>query len=319
MCSLHSTGGRYVQIHTTIEYYSPDPCVIALGCFDGVHRGHAEVIKTAKKAAQIRHLPLCVFTFAAPPRNYFIPRSVPLITDTAEKLSILEDIGVDRALCLPLSHEIFSITPEDFIDKILAGRLRAVHVVCGFNYTFGAKGVGNTELLKQRCETLGIGVTVVPEFTMDGVAISSSLVREAVKNGDMETAKKYLGRSFFLRSTVVNGQHLARTLGFPTVNTVPDPKLLLPKNGVYATRISFDGIQKFGITNVGVRPTVNTGITCAETHIFDFCGDLYGKEITVEFLHFLRPERKFPSVEIMAEQIRADIETAKEILSLNDM
>lgn len=304
-----------MQIYTTTEYYSPAPCVVALGCFDGVHKGHAEVIRSARKVADIRGLPLCVFTFEAPPRNYFLPSSVPLITDAAEKLRILEEMGIDVALCLPLQEEIFSITAEDFISNILAGRLRAVHAVCGFNYTFGARGAGNATLLQEYGARFGIGVTTVPEFKLEGAFVSSSAVREAVTRGDVETAQKYLGRPFFLRAVVVNGQHLARKLGFPTVNITPKEGLLLPKNGVYLTKVRFDGTEKYGITNVGVRPTVNTRLLCAETHIFDFDKDLYGKEIKVEFIKFIRPEQKFPSVEAMAEQIRRDIKTAKDMLT----
>ena len=223
-------------------------------------------------------------------------------------------MGVDTVLCLPLHEEIFSITAEDFISNILAGRLRAAHVVCGFNYTFGARGAGNAKFLQEYGARFGISVTTVPEFKLDGAYVSSSAVREAVTAGDMETAQAYLGRPFFLRAVVVNGQHLARKLGFPTVNITPAEGLLLPKNGVYLTRVRFDNTQKYGITNVGVRPTVNTKLMCAETHIFDFDGDLYGKEIRVEFLRFIRPEQKFPSVDDMAEQIRQDIQAAKDIL-----
>ena len=150
------------------------------------------------------------------------------------------------------------------------------------------------------------------EYKLENTTLSSSLIRQKIAEGDMKTVTALLGREYSLTSTVVDGQHLARKLGFPTVNICPEPSKILPKNGVYVTRIRFDGEIWYGITNTGVRPTVDTKITCAETHIFDFDGNLYGKQITVEFLEFIRPEQKFPCIEAMAEQIKRDIVKARE-------
>ncbi|MBQ9112099.1 MAG: bifunctional riboflavin kinase/FAD synthetase [Clostridia bacterium] len=302
--------------HNTITYVSPCPCVLALGCFDGVHSGHREVISTAKAIAADAGLPLTVFTFEQPPRNFFAPASVPIITPPAEKARIFETLGVDNAIIIPHSAEIFSMSAEGFIDNIIIGRLRAAHIVCGFNYTFGAKGLGSTDLLTDRCKSNGIDVTVIPEYRMGGQSVSSSAIREAVAAGDMKTAAILLGRPYSLTSVVVDGQHLARRLGFPTVNTIPESGILLPKNGVYASRIRFDGEERFGITNVGIRPTVDTNILCAETHIFDFDGDLYGKRITVEFIEFIREETRFPDVDVMADQVKNDIITARGIFGI---
>ena len=154
----------------------------------------------------------------------------------------------------------------------------------------------------------------MPEYRVDGLSVSSSEIRSLISGGDVKTAAALLGYHYSITSEVVSGQHLARKLGFPTANVLPEKDMLLPKNGVYLTKTSFDGFSYYGITNVGIRPTVDTGILCAETHMFDFEGDVYGKRITTEFIEFVRSEKKFSSIEEMAAQVREDIENAKQIL-----
>jgi riboflavin kinase/FMN adenylyltransferase len=300
-----------VKIYEYDPYASSCEAVVALGCFDGVHKGHRALIETAKGLANKKDLPLCVFTFSEPPKNFFSSSPVGLITSNEHKLDILERLGVDMALCVTPSKEFFSLSAEDFIKDVLFEKLRAAHVVCGFNYTFGAGAKGNAQLLESICKENGVGLTVCPEYKENGITISSSLIRDAISEGNMGNVTKYLGRPFSISATVVNGQHLASKLGFPTVNMLPDPKLILPKNGVYLTKVLFEGNERYGITNVGLRPTVDTRFICVETHLFDFDGDLYGKNMTVEFLDFIRPETKFADINSMAEQIKRDIKTAK--------
>ena len=292
-----------------------EKCVVALGCFDGVHKGHAHVLRTARKKADALGLPLCVFAFDAPPRNFFSLDAVPLITCREDKLRLFEEIGVDISVCIPFDKTILSVSAQDFIKDVLIEKLKAEHLICGYNYTFGKGAAGDPSLIKEMCEPIGIGVTVVGDYIQDGIPVSSSLIRELVSNGEVDKAVKYLGRPYSITAPVVNGQHLARRLGFPTVNILPTTDVLIPRYGVYVSSVSFDSQTKYGITNVGVRPTVDTHVLCAETHLFDFEGDLYGKEIRVEFLYFLRGEVKFDSVDKMAERIRADIETAKEYIN----
>ena len=295
----------------SIDFLSDTPLVVALGCFDGVHRGHSSVLKTAKDRADELGIPFCVFTFEEPPRNFFSPHSIKLLTTKEEKLDLFEKSGADVAVCVPFDKKIIEVEAEDFVKKILIENLSATHVVCGYNYTFGKKALGNTELLRSICTEHGVGVTVTDDVTVNGISVSSSVIRAMLADGNVEGATSLLGRYYSISGSVVNGQHLARSLGFPTVNIIPNEKQLTPKNGVYLTRICFDGEEKFGITNVGIRPTVNTNILCAETHIFDFDGNLYEKSITVEFIRFIRKETKFSSVEGMATQVKKDIEVAK--------
>ena len=185
---------------------------------------------------------------------------------------------------------------------------------CGFDFTFGAKGLGNPERLSALCEARGLALSVVPPFSLDGEAVSASSIREAVENGNVELAARLLGRAYSITETVVHGQHLARDLGFRTINQILPANKAVPRYGVYVSRIEMHGESHYGISNVGMRPTVGGTLLCAETHIFDFSGDLYDTTLTVSFLHFLRPETRFDSLEQLTKQVNTDIVSAKEWL-----
>ena len=303
-----------MRIYNSSDARLDTPAVVALGCFDGVHIGHAAVIRTAKEKATALGLPLAVFTFTKPPRSFFSPVAVPMICTTEEKLALLETLGVDNVLCLPLSSELLQTSAHDFIEQILLSQMKAAHVVCGYDYTFGKHALGNTELIQSVCNAAGVGVDVVGKTTYQDTPVSSSRIRAAIAEGDVELAHALLGRPYSLTSRVVDGQHLARALGFPTVNILPDKCLVLPRNGVYLTRTSVGDRCFFGVTNAGTRPTVDTRFPCVETHLLDFDGDLYGKTIKTEFIKFIRDEKKFPSVDDMAKQVRKDIQTARDML-----
>ncbi len=306
-----------MKITHSIHYHTDTPTVVALGCFDGVHLGHAAVIRAAKEQADRLGIATAVFTFTEPPKNFFSPHSVPLITPPAQKEALISRIGADLLLSIPFDKEIATLSAEDFLRLVLRDRLRAAHIVCGFNYSFGARGAGNVALLESFCREKGIGLTVMPPIEADGQTVSSSLIRQAVMEGDLPTVRRLLGRNYSLCARVIDGQKLARRLGFPTLNQEIPEGVAVPRYGVYATRIH--GVDSpaplHGITNVGMRPTVKGTLLCSETHIFDFDGDLYGKELTVEFLAFLRPEAAFSSIDKLQEQVNADIVTARAYLS----
>ena len=304
-----------MKTYTNLFHHSPSPCVVALGCFDGVHLGHRAVIGEAVTVAKSKQLPSLVWTFEEPPKNFFSPASVPLITDPQEKRAQIRALGVDTLVCAPFDPSVAALSPEEFFRVILCEKLKACHIVCGYNYSFGAKGAGNATLLRKLCEQNGIGISVIPPVSVRGNEISSTQIRAAVEEGRTEDACALLGRPYAIRTLVIDGQKLARRLGFPTVNQVFRRGILVPRKGVYATRVRFCGKQKYGITNVGTRPTVNGNLLCAETHIFDFNGNLYGKTVTVEFLCFLRPETKFASVEALSKQVHRDIEDTKAYLA----
>ena len=308
-----------MKIYSSVNHSSRSSCVVALGCFDGVHIGHARVISTARNIADSLGCSCAVWTFDEPPRNYFIKNGVPLITDQKEKEDLIRDLGVDKLISVPFTRETARISAEDFFENILVNRLRAVHIVCGFNYTFGAEGLGNEHMLAELCRERGIGFTVVPAVSISGVTASSSAIRDALIAGDTRLASSLLGRPHSLRTVVISGQRLGRRLGFPTLNQEFPTGRLVPKHGVYISRITIDGRGKsyFGITNVGTRPTVGGTSLFAETNIFDFSDDLYGKTVKVEFLEFLRDERKFPTLTQLTEQIEKDVAVAKEYVKRN--
>ncbi len=302
-----------MTIYSNFLSPAPTPCAVALGCFDGVHRGHAAVLSKARELAADLGCTPAALSFTQPPRNFFVPNSVSLLTSPEEKAARIEALGIERLWHIPFDEQISAVSPEDFFFKLLAERLRAVHLICGFNYTFGARAEGNVALLDKLCRENGIGLTVLPPVSTDGAEVSSSAIRKAVTEGKPELAPAALGRPYSLRASVVDGQKLARRLGFPTVNQIFPASLTVPRYGVYVSRIRVpDQVSPFfGITNVGTRPTVNGTLLCAETHLFCFEGDLYGKEIEVEFLHFMRPERKFGSLDELTRQVEEDIQTAK--------
>lgn len=304
-----------MKIVRSIQYQSNTPTVVALGCFDGVHLGHTAVIRAATEQAKTMGLPSLVFAFSEPPRNFFSPGSVAVITEARDKEALIDALGADLCLSVPFDRSVAELSAEEFLETILFHRLRAAHVVCGFNYSFGANGRGNVTLLEDFCRRRGIGFTACPPTLLEGQPVSSSLIRSAIAKGDMPSVRRLLGRNYSILGKVVDGQKLARNLGFPTVNQLLSDRIAVPRHGVYATKIhgaSPTGVL-FGITNVGLRPTVKGRLLCAETHIFDFSDDLYGKELSVEFLSFLRPEIPFPSLDALKEQVEKDIREARKL------
>ena len=295
---------------------SPRSTVVALGCFDGVHVGHVAVLKKAKEIAVTLGCDAAALSFTTPPKNFFVPRAVSLLTTPQEKAARIEALGIDLLWHIAFDQQISAITPESFFCELLLGQLRAKHIVCGFNYTFGAHAAGNVALMEELCRAHGVGLTVLPPVSIAGNEVSSSAIRQAITDGRPEDAAIALGRSYSVKSSVIDGQKLARKLGFPTVNQCFPKHLAVPRYGVYASRIRTEHspVCFYGISNVGTRPTVNGSLLCVETHLFDFDGDLYGKEIEVEFLAFLRDEKRFDNLEELSAQVKADILTAKNLI-----
>ncbi len=279
---------------------------VALGFFDGVHEGHKAVINAAVKYSRENNIPAVVWTFVDSPKKTSLS-----ITDSAERRSVLKDLGVDILIEFPFSDEVKELSNEAFVNTVLKGCLNAEKVFCGFNYSFGAGGKGTPEELKKLCEEQGISVEISEEISVRGETVSSTRIREYIENGQAEKAAALLGRSYGLSGCVKDGKKLGRTLGFPTANVNLPKNKVIPKDGVYLTKTEFDGKFYYGITNIGTNPTVEDKQRRAENFIFDFNGDLYGKEIKITFLRFIRGEKKFDSVEELAEQVKKDIETAK--------
>lgn len=290
---------------------------VALGCFDGVHIGHSEIISQAVKTAREFSLCSVVWSFQAPPRNFLSGDSGQnaILTPLSEKKALIRSLGVDILVSIEFNEKIAKLSPREFFTDILIDRLNAKQIFCGFNYRFGRKGSGDIKMLEELCQEFGIVLTVIDEITVDNVTVSSSEIRACLFNGDIEKAQKMLGRPFSIKGKVTDGQHLGRKLGFPTINQdIPEGKILI-KNGVYLTKVRFEGRTKYGITNIGLRPTVEGKGPICETHILGYKGNLYGKTVTVEFVKFLRSERKFNSLEELTAQVNKDIEEAKKYSS----
>ena len=274
------------------------PTVIALGFFDGVHRGHGALLRrTAEVACRLNATP-AAFTFDRPPKEVVTGKPVPLINSTQERQELMERLyGIRQVIVAPFDHEMMTMNWEDFITKLLVGTYGAVHLVAGHDYRFGHKNAGTPELLQEKCRQLGLGCDIIPKVEYDGITVSSTYIRQLVESGQVERAAEFLGHRHCLSQTVTHGFRFGRTIGIPTINfTVPD-HVLVPERGVDITRVYLpDGSSFADVTNVGPRPTVSdSGKVSIETFLLDFDGDLYGKRIRLEFCRRLREEKKFDS------------------------
>ena len=289
--------------------------VIALGFFDGVHLGHGALLRRAAEEAKKRGCESAVFTFDRPPKEVITGVPCPLINSPEDRAELVKRLyGIDEMLMVPFDDEMRTTPWDRFVTDILVGRYGAVHLVAGHDHHFGHRNQGSPELLREKCAELGLGCDIIPAVTLDGVTVSSTHIRKLLEEGDVETARAFLGHPHVLTQTVGHGRQLGRTIGIPTANLVAPPHVLLPRRGVYAAKITLpDGRAFGGVTNVGVRPTVNNGQdVTVEPWILDFDGDLYGQAIRVEFYRRLRDERKFESLDALKAQIETDAGKTRE-------
>ena len=284
---------------------------VALGCFDGVHIGHAKIISEAVGIAKNKGLCSVIWSFEMPPKSILKNEKGILITPLNEKKRLIRALGADYLVSVPFNEKIASLTPREFFESILIEKLNAKHIVCGYNYRFGRGGSGDAELLRSLCDERGISLTVIREVKINEKTVSSSAIRALLKDGMLKDAEKMLGRRYYIRAKVSDGQHLGRSLGFPTVNQALNAESSPLRKGVYLTQTKINGQIKYGVTNVGNRPTVTENSLVCETHILDFNGSLYGKTLKVEFIEFIRDERKFTSLDDLKKQIEADVKTAR--------
>ena len=288
--------------------------VIALGFFDGVHRGHGALLRrTAEVACRLDATP-AAFTFDRPPKEVVTGTPVPLINSPQERQELMERLyGIRQVIMAPFDHAMMTMPWQDFITELLVKRYGAVHLVAGHDYHFGYKNAGNPQLLQEKCRQLGLGCDIIPKVEYDGVTVSSTYIRQLVKAGQLERAAEFLGHRHCLSQTVSHGFHFGRTIGIPTINfTVPD-HVLVPERGVYITRVYLpDGSSYAGVTNVGTRPTVSDSADVSiETFLLDFDGDLYGKRIRLEFCRRLREERKFETAQALKAEVEKNVAQAR--------
>jgi len=280
---------------------------IALGYFDGLHLGHIEVIGEAMAHARMQGAASAVFTFNCDTTLPKFQQQEDIIS-FENKCELLDRMGVDYIFA-PDFAEVCGLSAEDFVKEILVKRLNADFACCGGNFRFGRNGSGTPELLTSLAERYGMsGVRIVEDVCLDGEMISSTRIRELIREGDIEEANKLLGYDMWFRLTVVHGNEFGRTMSFPTINQIIPKTNIIPRFGVYESRVEVNGKKYAGITNIGVRPTVSdTGETVMETHILGFDGDLYGQKISISLCGFLRPERKFSNIDELKSQISQDI------------
>ncbi|MCR5035462.1 MAG: bifunctional riboflavin kinase/FAD synthetase [Clostridia bacterium] len=284
-----------------------EPTVVALGNFDGIHRGHQEIITRTVKEADAAGLKSAVFTFSN--HTSSVLKNVPPVKNilyAEEKMRILEEMGVEYVFNIPFTEEILRMRPEEFIDRILVERFNIREAYCGFNYSFGYKASGTPEVLMHEGLKRGLGIHVQEPYMIDGIVVSSTYIRRLIEEGRMEEVTKFMGRMYAISGEIIVGNKLGRTIGFPTCNTVVDDTMVTPPNGVYITTCTIDGMLRPSVTNVGVKPTIGTYEKNIETHVFDFAEDVYGKQIRVDFIRHTRGERKFDGIEALKKQIQND-------------
>ena len=270
----------------------------ALGSFDGLHLGHRQVIGNTLSAPGLRP---AVITFQQNPSFSLQKKPVPLLTTNEQKLALLKEMGVEVVYLLPFDR-IRDMEPEDFVEALYrVCRVRALS--CGFNFRFGKNGRGDAGLLKELCREKGIELSVTPPVSVAGETVSSTRIRACLEQGDVQQAGQLLGRPFGYDFEVTHGRQLGRTWGTPTINQPFPAGYVLPRFGVYASLVEVEGQKYYGVTNIGVKPTVGSDCALSETWIPEFSGDLYGKKVPVELLDFIRPERKFDSLDQLKNEI----------------
>ena len=278
--------------------------IFALGFFDGVHLGHRALLDECKRLATEYGAKTAAITFDAHPQSCFGAEVPPLLTNLPQRTALLKETGMDRVLVLPATRDTMATPWETFLAQLRSQG--AAGFVCGHDFRFGCRGEGNAEKLSDYCRREGLPCTVVPEQLLGGVRISSSHIRALLAAGDVEETARFLGRPYGITGQVVTGRKLGRTIGVPTANVLIPEGVVVPKLGVYACTCHINGKIHVAVTNIGSRPTVQGHQVRAESWILDFDGDLYGREITLHFHKFLRPEQKFDSLEALRAQIQLD-------------
>ncbi|HHW56595.1 MAG TPA: bifunctional riboflavin kinase/FAD synthetase [Clostridia bacterium] len=289
-----------------------DAKVIALGNFDGIHIGHQQLINKAILLAKENNLSSAVFSFKQHTSKILMPeRKLELITNYQKKVEILNQFELDYSIFFDFTEDFSKLTAEEFIKKILVDLLKVRIVVVGQNYRFGYKALGDVEILKKYSKTYFFEVCVAPSVVKDGIIVSSSYIRELIKSGKIEEANSLLGRFFSLQGRVIHGQQLGRKLGFPTANLQIPEDLVLPKAGVYVTRVKIHDKLYIAVTNIGLKPTFNEKNISIESYILDFNENLYDTYLEVEFITRIRDEIKFKNTEDLKGQVFKDIDYAK--------
>ena len=289
--------------------------VIAIGNFDGVHRGHRALINAAVDKARELGKPSGIMMFEPHPREFFQPNEVLFrLTPLNAKLKIIEGLGIKVAFVEAFDQNFSQLSAAEFIERVLVAGLGVSHVIIGYDFYFGHKRQGNPQMLEQAGSDLGFGVTVMAPVAEGGEVFSSSSVRLHLAQGDVRGAARVLGQNWHVHGKIVGGAHRGTGLGFPTAN-IPMPKGTAIGHGIYAVRAHVDGVTHNAAAYLGTRPTFDDGLPVLEVYLIDFKGDLYGHEMDVEFVDFIRPDRKFDSPQELVHQMDEDITRIRTVLA----
>lgn len=280
--------------------------VITIGNFDGVHKGHQVLIKEAVQFANKRNIKSVVFTFDNHPANYFEKKHVKSIITNNEKINRIKSLGVDILVIIPFDSYMTKISPIEFIKGVLIDKLGARKIIVGHDFTFARRKEGNTKLLKEMSFKYGFELEIVNPIKVNDIRVSSTYIRQLVAEGSVDKVNKYLGYHCEIKGNVIKGKQLGRTIGFPTANIEINDDLLIPNNGIYATKVYVHNDVYYGATNIGYNPTVNGDKLSIETNILEFDEDIYGQVIKIEFLERIRDEKKFNSLEELKAQLKKD-------------
>lgn len=295
-------------IYDTADVTRHKQCVVVLGNFDGIHKGHQKLFEVAKHEARERNLETVVFSFYPHPTWVIGNHPKALLMSRRDKKHMAEHLNMDVLIEYPFTKDFANISPEEFFKEILMEKLKACVVVVGSNYYFGKNKVGNPSYLKSLGRIYQIEVKIVEAVMRKDQMISSSQIRRLITSGKIEAANEMLGHPYMVIGKVVQGKQLGRTIGFPTINLIADPDRVYPPNGVYATKIKVYSKTYLGMTNIGYNPTVNGERKMIETHLFDFNENIYGQDVEIAFYHFIRAEQRFENIEALQCQISKDRE-----------
>ncbi len=295
----------------TLDFELNRDTAVAIGKFDGMHRGHSKLLKEVLDKKE-KGLAACVFTFDPSPAVFFGFSDGRELSTREEKRRLLERMGVDFLIEFPMTADTVGMEPEAFIEEILVKRLHTKWIVAGSDVSFGKMGAGNAELLEKQAAKFGYHLTTIEKVKDGDVEISSTLVRSFVEQGNMEYVEALLGSPYTITGKVVHGKAMGKKMGMPTVNIVPQEKKLLPPNGVYCSTVRVNGREYASISNIGYKPTVADDLALGvETHLYDFDEDIYDEEIEVCLYKYLRPEKRFSSLEELQNQVKKDILVGK--------
>ena len=291
------------------------PLFLAIGVFDGVHRGHQAVISTSADHAAASNGTPVVVTFDPHPEKVLRPQAAPhLLSATQHKIALIRALGVEHLLIITFDKQFAATEPEDFVQKLVIHSKPLREICVGHEWSFGKNRRGNLDLLKKLGAKFNFDVVGIPPVKINGAVVSSTAIRQAIEKGDLAKAAEMLGREYTILGTVTRGDNLGKKIGFPTANLSAHSEQF-PPNGVYVAEARIDGELYRGVINLGIRPTVSSGKSerVLEIHLFDFNRDIYGHDVEVRFLKFLRPEKKLANLDALVQQIRQDVERARQL------